>query len=184
MTKAPMPIPTRSHEAPSILQEYDFDQSIGYWIILASQAYQKALNNELAPHGITFRQSQVLGWLALEGELSQAELAARMLIEPPTLVGVLDRMERDGLISRVGFAGRPPLQADPCQSGGALVWGKVVECARARARRGGCRADVRNEVKLLIGTLQKVIDNVSVSSSGLVSDGLNAECGSGARRPT
>ena len=97
MTKAAVQSPV----AKSILQEYDFDHSIGYWIMLASQAYQKALNNEFAPHGITFRQSQVLGWLALEGELSQAELAARMLIEPPTLVGVLDRMERDGLISRI-----------------------------------------------------------------------------------
>ncbi|MEZ6073592.1 MAG: hypothetical protein R3C10_25775 [Pirellulales bacterium] len=44
---------------------------------------------ELTPHGITFRQMQVMAWLMLEGELSQNELASRMIIEPPTLVGVL-----------------------------------------------------------------------------------------------
>jgi MarR family transcriptional regulator for hemolysin len=49
---------------------------------------------------VTFRQAQVLGCLALEGSLSQTGLADRMRIEPPTLVGILDRMERDGWIRR------------------------------------------------------------------------------------
>jgi MarR family transcriptional regulator, transcriptional regulator for hemolysin len=44
----------------------------------------------------------VLAWLALEKELSQIELASRMDIEPATLVRVLDRMQRDELISRTG----------------------------------------------------------------------------------
>src|SRR6185295_6408164 len=79
---------------------YDFEQSVGCWLTRTSQAYERALNNELAPAGITFRQVQVLGWLAYQEELSQSELADRMHVEPPTLVGILDRMERDGWISR------------------------------------------------------------------------------------
>ena len=120
--------------ANSILQEYDFDQSVGYWIMLTSQAYQKALNNELAPHGITFRQSQVLAWLALKGELSQADLAAHMLIEPPTLVGVLDRMERDGLISRVASPLDRRCKLIRANPEARLIWGKVGGMCAARPR--------------------------------------------------
>lgn len=80
--------------------EYDFEQSVGFWLTVATQTYHRALQNELAPQGITFRQSQVLGWLMREKDISQVDLAARMMIEAPTLAGVLDRMERDGMIIR------------------------------------------------------------------------------------
>ena len=82
--------------------EYDFENSVGYWICQASHAFQRAFNEELAPQGVTYRQAQVLGCLALEGRLSQTDLADRMRIEPPTLVGILDRMEQGGWIRRGG----------------------------------------------------------------------------------
>ena len=87
---------------------------------IATQAYHRAVSLEVAPHGITYRQSLVLAWLAVEGELSQAELAAMMMVEPPTLVGILDRMERDGWITRNGCPAdrrkkliRPTAAAEP-----------------------------------------------------------------------
>jgi MarR family transcriptional regulator for hemolysin len=80
--------------------QYDFEQSIGYWLSIATQALHRQVSEALAPDGITFRQAQVLGWLALESELPQCELAAKMMIEPPTLVALLDRMEASGWISR------------------------------------------------------------------------------------
>src|SRR5438309_7039654 len=80
--------------------QYDFENSIGYWIFAAAHELARALNEELAAHGITFRQWEVLALLSLKGEQSQSELAERMRIEAPTLVGVLDRMERDGWILR------------------------------------------------------------------------------------
>jgi MarR family transcriptional regulator for hemolysin len=109
---------------------FDFEESIGYWLTITTQAYHRAVFEELAPHGITYRQSMVLGWLALEGELSQAELAARMMIEPPTLVGILDRMERDGWITRQSCAAdrrKKLIRATPAAE---PVWEKIVECAK------------------------------------------------------
>ena len=64
--------------------QYDFQSSIGYWICMTSRAYERAMQQELEPTGITHRQCQVLCWLALDGPLSQVELADRMSIEPPT----------------------------------------------------------------------------------------------------
>ncbi|MCI0741648.1 MAG: MarR family transcriptional regulator [Gemmataceae bacterium] len=94
---------------------------------------------ELAPHGITLRQSQVLGWLALKRELTQAQLCELMRLEPPTLVRILDRMERDGWIRRHADTSdrrkkliRPTPQVRP-------VWEQIRGCilrVRARATEG------------------------------------------------
>jgi MarR family transcriptional regulator, transcriptional regulator for hemolysin len=139
---------------------YDFDQSVGFWLIRTAQTYERALNTELAPRGITFRQAQVMGWLAYEGEMSQSTLADRMHIEPPTLVGILDRMERDGWISRQDCSTdrrkkmiRLQPQADP-------VWHEILQCAkqvRARATSGMNR----EQVDTLRELLTKVQTNLS-----------------------
>ena len=119
--------------------EYDFENSVGFWICQASHALQRAFNEELAPQGVTYRQAQVLGCLALEGRLSQTDLAERMRIEPPTLVGILDRMERDGWIRRDGDKTdrrRKLIAAPPAAK---PVWTKIVAVAkrvRATATRG------------------------------------------------
>jgi MarR family transcriptional regulator for hemolysin len=79
---------------------YDFDDSVGYWVCMTSQAMRRELTARLAEQGITLRQWEVLAWLACDANVSQAELAECMGIEPPTLAGVLRRMERDGWLRR------------------------------------------------------------------------------------
>ena len=138
---------------------FDFEQSIGYWLTLTTQAYHRAVCEELAPHGITYRQSMVLGWLALEGELSQTELAAKMMVEPPTLVGILDRMERDGWISRHNCPRdrrKNLIRANPAAE---PVWEKIVECAtrvRAQATDGLSERQLATLKKLLRRVQQNV----------------------------
>lgn len=136
---------------------YDFEESVGYWVCMAAHVMQRALNEELAPHGITFRQWQVLAWLALEGTLSQNDLAERMDIEPATLVSVLGRMERDGWIVREACPTdrrkrmvRATPQAKP-------VWEKGAACARrvrARATQGFGAEDLKL-VKKLLGAMRQ-----------------------------
>nr|WP_286177962.1 MarR family transcriptional regulator [Rhodopirellula sp. JC639] len=119
--------------------DYDFDESIGYWLTITTQRYHRAFNDELVPYGITFRQSQVLGWLALEGDLSQSELAGKMMIEPPTLVRILDRMQRDGLITRRPCPEDRRRKLIRATAKSKPVWGKIIQCAkriRARATDG------------------------------------------------
>lgn len=122
-----------------VVLEYDFDQSIGYVICNAWQALNHALNDELSAQGITFRQWQVLACLALMQEASQGDIADRLGIENATLVGVLDRMERDGWIRRHPCPNdrrkkliRATRKVEP-------VWAKMVQCAhrvRQRATSG------------------------------------------------
>jgi MarR family transcriptional regulator, transcriptional regulator for hemolysin len=138
---------------------FDFQQSVGYWLTLTTQAYHRAVCEELAPHGITYRQSMVLGWLAIEGELSQAELASKMMVEPPTLVGILDRMERDGWISRHSCPRdrrKKLIRANPAAE---PVWDKIVECAtRVRAQATDGLSD--RQLATLNKLLRRVQQNV------------------------
>ena len=137
--------------------QYDFEASVGYWVVVTAHAFRKALNEELAPHGVNYRQWQVLAWLAIEGCLSQAELADRMDIEPATLVTVLSRMERDGWITRESCLEdrrkklvRPTPAANP-------VWEKGVQCARkvrSLATRGFSEQEV-TQVREFLAAMQE-----------------------------
>jgi len=118
---------------------YDFENSVGYWVTMTARAVQKTLNEELAPLGVTFAQVQVLGWLAIEPGLSQAALAQRMGIEPPSLAGLLERMEKSGWIARRPCpSDRRRKLVDVGPAAGPL-WAGVTDAGRrvrARATRG------------------------------------------------
>lgn len=135
---------------------YDFDQSLTYWVCTTAHALERALNEELAPHGITMRQSQVLGWLALEGELTQVALAERMRIEAPTLAGILDRMERDGWLQRRECPGDRRKKLLSPTPRVAPVWETIAEAARrvrARAARGLTAEQVQG-LNAMLSTIQ------------------------------
>jgi MarR family transcriptional regulator for hemolysin len=138
---------------------YDFEESIGYWLSMTTQAYHRAVTEELSPYGITYRQSMVLGWLALEGEMSQTELAAKMMVEPPTLVGILDRMERDGLIARHNCPSDRRKKLIRASAAAEPVWDKIVECAK-RVRERAIEGLSKQEVTTLRGLLERVAKNV------------------------
>jgi MarR family transcriptional regulator for hemolysin len=123
---------------------------------MAARLFERAMADELGPQGITFRQCQVLAWLAIAGDLSQTELADNMNIEPQTLVSVLDRMERDGLVAREPCPEdrrkkliRPKPKAKP-------VWKRIMQCAdqvRATAFEGLSKSEVTN-LKTLLDRVQ------------------------------
>ncbi len=139
---------------------YDFEESIGCWLIRASQAYERELNSELAPCGVTLRQTQVIGLLVLQGELTQAELAEQMYIEPPTLVGILDRMERDGWITRHDCPTDRRRKIIRVAPPAEPIWEEMVACAkriRARATRG---MDAER-IQQLKKSLALVLENLS-----------------------
>lgn len=136
--------------------EYDFENSVGYWICQSSNVFQRAFNEELAPQGMTFRQAQVLGCLALETRLSQTDLADRMRIEPPTLVGILDRMERDGWIRRGGDVSDRRKKLVEATAAAKPAWNKIVAVAkrvRTRATRGMTPNQLA-QLKKLLGLVQ------------------------------
>jgi MarR family transcriptional regulator for hemolysin len=147
--------------------EFDFESAPGHWICMTAHAFQKAINDELAPQGITYRQVQVLAWLALAGPQPQRELAERMRIEPPTLVGILDRMERDGWIERTGCEeDRRKKLIRPSRAAGP-VWSKIVAGAE-RVRQQATRGLSQKQLDSLREILGVMRENLGVEEEAAV----------------
>lgn len=143
------------------MQPYDFEESIGYWLTVVTQSYHRMLNEQLAPFGITYRQSHVIGWLMLEGELTQAELARRMMIEPPTLVRILDRMESLGWITRQDCPADRRRKLIRLTDAAEPAWMKIIQCARQVRQVAGKGLSV-DELYVFKDLLRKVRDNLEV----------------------
>lgn len=76
--------------------------SLGYQIGLLSRLFDRALESELAMHKVLPGQFPALVMLYQNDGLTQADLCQRINVEQPTMANTLNRMERDGLIQRVG----------------------------------------------------------------------------------
>jgi MarR family transcriptional regulator for hemolysin len=139
--------------------DYDFENSLGYWMSMATHALHRTVSHQLAPQGITFRQAQVVGWLVLEGELSQAELVRRLMIEPPTLVRLLDRMEDAGLIRRDGDPRDRRRRIVRLTDEAGPLWEKIASTLKQVRRLAGrgLSADEHEQLKRL---LRKVHGNL------------------------
>jgi MarR family transcriptional regulator for hemolysin len=78
-------------------------EQIGLLLNDTSRAWHAKLDGRLRPLGLSQGKWRTLVHLSKGGDqLSQSELAARMAIEEPTLVGLLRRLENDGWIKRQG----------------------------------------------------------------------------------
>jgi MarR family transcriptional regulator for hemolysin len=110
--------------------EYDWENSVGYWICTTSHAIRRALSNRLAQERMTLRQWEVLACLSQRQNSSQAEIAECLGIEPHTLTGIISRMERDGWVKRVASStDRRRYFILPTERGHE-VWTRAVEWCR------------------------------------------------------
>lgn len=75
--------------------------SAGYLVRSAHRAFQRALENRIAPRGVTRGQWYFLRVLWEEDGLTQRELSARTGMTEPTTVVALNSMEKADLIRRV-----------------------------------------------------------------------------------
>ena len=81
-------------------QEFVISESLGYLVNRAARSMAHQLAQELRPAGIGIGQWAVLLFLWARDGMSQAELSRVVAIEPPTMVRTIDRMVRDGLVTR------------------------------------------------------------------------------------
>jgi len=125
-----------------------------------ARAYHQALNAELAPHGITIRQSQVLGWLRKNGDLSQCQLAHLLKIEPATIAGILDRMERERLILRVADGSDRRRKLIRLNGHGEALCQTVADCS-ARVCARAVQGLSPREIDALHELLKRILENLS-----------------------
>jgi DNA-binding MarR family transcriptional regulator len=79
---------------------FRIDESLGYLVNRAARLMAGELAERLRPTGVGIGQWAVLLFLWSRDGVTQAELARVVAIEPPTMVRTVDRMVRDGLVTR------------------------------------------------------------------------------------
>jgi len=114
---------------------YDFEKSLGYFVIPVAHALERALNEELESLGVTVRQWQVIACLILREDACQADLARQLRVEAPTLKGILDRMERHGWIERYASPTDRRCKLVRLAPGVLPAWKPMAACARRVRKR-------------------------------------------------
>ncbi len=79
----------------------DIEKSAGF---LLAKAYQRAcalFKEEFDQYDLTPQQFGILAFLWIKDGLSQAELSARSQIDRTTIGGIVDRLEKEGLVERI-----------------------------------------------------------------------------------
>ncbi len=91
---------SRKLEPGTDAQDFVIEESLGYLVNRLARLMAQQLADELRPVGIGIGQWAVLVFLWARDGMSQAELSRVVAIEPPTMVRTIDRMVRDGLVTR------------------------------------------------------------------------------------
>jgi MarR family transcriptional regulator for hemolysin len=86
------------------------------------------------------------------------------MVEPPTLAGILDRMQREGWIERRGCQDDRRRKHVCLQPGARRVWAQIVGCLKS-LRCQASRGLSDEEVQLLEQLLRKVRANLSEPSA-------------------
>jgi DNA-binding MarR family transcriptional regulator len=76
------------------------DSPAAYMFVLLAKRLRLEFEARLAPLGIHAGQDRLLQELWREDGITQRELIEQLSVEPPTVTGILQRLERDGLLTR------------------------------------------------------------------------------------
>src|SRR5262249_9873243 len=76
-------------------------ESIAHIVVVTARLFDRQLAMRLRDHNVPIGQWPFLLFLWANEDLSQRDLSRLMAIEESTVTNTIDRMERDGLISRM-----------------------------------------------------------------------------------
>ncbi len=151
----------------------ELTQTVDYWILTAARDLERVANEALAPHGITYRQVQVIGCLMLQGTLTQTRIAELIQVEPSTVVRLLDRMERDGWVRRDDDPGDRRKKLISVTDKVEPIWHAILECGR-EIRAVATRGMSKSRQNELMKTLTEISQNLSAGEKP-VNDSLKLE---------
>ena len=78
----------------------DFEHSLPFMLLRAREGCMTRFRPILAEQGLTEQQWRVIRALAERNGLESSELAESTMILKPSMTGIVDRLERDGLVER------------------------------------------------------------------------------------
>ncbi len=125
----------------------------------AAKAINDAFNNVVLKYGLTRSQCVALYYIYLAGAINQKDLAKKMSIRESTMTGLLDRMERDGLIDRKLDEEDMRRKAISLSKKGEEKYGEITQVTEEFVREATCKIDDKD-----LEIYQKVLDQVVEST--------------------
>jgi len=80
--------------------DFKLEDNIGFYVTKALQAMNAQFSLRFSEYGITPSQYGVLAVLWEEDGIPQKALVERIIIDGATITGILDRLEKNGLVTR------------------------------------------------------------------------------------
>jgi MarR family transcriptional regulator for hemolysin len=144
------------------MQQYDFENSIGFIVNRTARAFVKALDMELRNKvGITVGQWKVIVMLVKQNGLTQKEIADKLGLEGATLIPIIDKMEKDGLLlRRVDPSDRRNNRIYRTQKADSL-WEGMIKCA-SRVRRISVKSIPEDDINIMRNALDKIWQNLRI----------------------
>jgi MarR family transcriptional regulator for hemolysin len=145
------------------MTKYDFENSVGFVVNNTAKSFQRSLDIELRRNaGVTLSQWRVVSSLVLQPGLTQKEIADKMGIEGATLVPVIDRMEKEGLLKRKPDLTDRRANRIYLTSKADSLWESMTECA-LKIRRASSKNISETDIQITLDTLRKISKNLSAS---------------------
>jgi MarR family transcriptional regulator for hemolysin len=142
------------------MKKYDFETSVGFIVNVTAKTFQKVLDSELRKNvGVTISQWRVVATLVLHPGLTQKEIADKVGIEGATLVPVIDKMEKEGLLKRKPDSKDRRVNRIYITPKADSLWDSMIECA-LRIRKVSTKDIPEEQIKTMLETLRKISKNL------------------------
>lgn len=144
--------------------KYDFENSMGFVVNTTAKAFQRSFDIELRKNaGVSLSQWRVVGALVLQPGLTQKEIADKVGVEGATLVPIIDKMEKEGLLKRKLDSSDRRINRIYLTTKADSLWESMIECA-LRIRKSSTKNISESDIQITLETLRKISKNLSVFS--------------------
>jgi len=143
-----------------IIRRYDLENSVGFLLYRTAMAFRKALDLELRRKtGVTFGQWKILAMLSREDGLTQKEIADRCEVEGPTLIPIIDKMEKEGIVTRKVDREDRRINRIFLTTKADATWNSLVDCSM-QVRKSSIRGIPEEQIKIMRDVLEKISQNL------------------------
>lgn len=139
---------------------FDIEQTVVFAVSKASQRIFAVFREEFQEYGLTPPQYIVLAILWKSDDVSQIELAKRSRVDRTTLSGIIDRMEKAGLVEREPSLEDPRANRVRLSEKGRAHFEQEFSRAAFRVRRRIAERLVPGEYRQLKQLLNKLLVGV------------------------
>lgn len=144
------------------MAKYDFEASVGFVVNNTAKAFQKTLDLELRRNvGVTLGQWRIVASLVQQPGLTQKEIADKVGVEGATLVPMIDKMEKEGLLKRKQDPKDRRLNRIYLTKKADSLWNSMIECA-LYIRKVSTKDISEEGLKTTMDTLRKISKNLSL----------------------